>query len=484
MPVTVNLKISAIVFLFFCIFAVAGEPVVNHQDPFKQFLFDSRIIAETNNVRLVIGQIEKDSHNPLIRVDKPWENALNNLYPNVVYDGKFKLWYKCVLVDSNIIEQMIPPFTINNVGWFLCYATSADGISWEKPELDLYGFGSLKKNNVVARDVANVGVFRDSHDPDPARRYKMIYDIGVRLPENMRERFSSDGIHWSEPVHPGGLGTSGDTHSMMFWDEQHGRYVLISRIYLGERLVARAESPDAVHWTKPEVVLRSLPEEGKKRQTYCMPAFPYANIYLGFVMMYNTGSDKSVDCELVWSPDSVKWERILPGTPFIPRGAAGSYDAGCIYAQAGPPILKDGSLWIYYGGSTAVHRGWKRHCLLCLARLRPDGFAGYEPLQSGREGVIITRSLRCVADQLRINANAKGGSLRAEIMDTDGFRLDDCEPINSDVIDGAVKWKNNSRFDTLKGKLIRIKFVLQNARLYTFSGVKLDAGNTAMEKNR
>ncbi|MDD4870240.1 MAG: hypothetical protein PHR77_06735 [Kiritimatiellae bacterium] len=467
-----NCQTLTLVLSGFCVFACADEPVVNHQNPLKQFLFDTRIIAETNNVRLVLGRVEKDSHNPLIKADKPWENALNNLYPNIIYDGQFKLWYKCVLADSNIIARMMPPRTINNVGWFLCYATSADGIMWEKPVLNLHGFDGSKKNNVVARDVANVGVFRDPHDSNPARRYKMIYDIGVRLPDNMREQFSPDGINWSEPLHPEGLGTSGDTHSMMFWDEQYGRYVLISRIYLGERLVARAESLDAVHWTKPEVVLRSLPNEGKNRQTYCMPVFPYANIYLGFVMMYNIGSDKSVDCELVWSPDSVKWERVLAGTPFIPRGPSGSYDAGCIYAQAGPPILKDGYLWIYYGGSTAVHRGWKRNCLPCLVRLRPDGFAGYESQQPHREGSIITKPLYFMADQLRVSADASGGSLRVEIVDINGFSLDDCEPITSDVTDCIVKWKSGKTPGMLKGKLARIKFVLCNARIYTFSGME------------
>ena len=386
-------KILAAALLPLCASSIAEEPTVNLSNPLKHLLLDSRVIAETNHVRLALGTVEKDAHNPLFQADKPWENALNNLYPNIAYDEDqrlFKLWYKCALADSNVIAQMMPPRTINGVGWFLCYATSRDGIAWERPELGLHSFAGSTKNNAVARDVANVGVFKDRHDPDPARRFKMIFDIGVRLPENMRTRVSPDGVHWSEPVHPDGLGTSGDTHSNMFWDEWRKKYVLISRIYLGERLVARAESADFMHWTKPEVVLRSLPHEGKNRQTYCMPAFPYANGYLGFVMMYNVATDKTVDCELVWSPDSVKWERVLPGAPFIPRGPAGSYDAGCIYAQAGDPILKDGMLWIYYGGSTAVHRGWKRHCLPCLARLRVDGFAGYEPREPGQTATILT----------------------------------------------------------------------------------------------
>jgi hypothetical protein len=456
--------------------SLASAAAADLQNPLTHLVLDSRVIAETNGVRLVLGQVEKDARNPLFRADKAWENALNNLYPNVVYDGQerlFKLWYKCVLADSNVIERMMPPRTINNVGWFLCYATSKDGIVWEKPELGLHGFDGSARNNAVARDVANVGVFKDPHDPDPARRYKMIHDIGVRLPENMRVRFSPDGLHWSEPAHPDGLGTSGDTHSNIFWDELRGRYVLISRIYLGERLVARAESADFMHWTKPEVVLRSLPHEGKNRQTYCMPAFRYANGYLGFVMMYNVGGDKTVDCELVWSPDSVTWQRVLPGTPFIPRGPKDSYDGGCIYAQAGPPTIKDGRIWIFYGGSREVHRGWKRHCLPCVAYLRPDRFAGYAPDRAGGCGTVLTQPLRCTGESLRVSADAKGGSLRVAVVGADGFGLDDCAPIAADVTEEAVAWKGGKPWASLNGRTVRLRFELRNVKLFAFSGVKL-----------
>jgi hypothetical protein len=442
------------------------------RDRAKQLVLDNRVIAATNNVRLVLGRVVKEARNPLFRADQPWENALNNLYPNLIYDEEarcFKLWYKCVLADTNVAAKLTPPNLINGVGWLLCYATSPDGIRWEKPELGLHHFGGSTKNNAVARDVANVGVFRDPHDPDPARRYKMIYDVGARLPDNMRTRFSPDGIHWSEPTPPAGLGTVGDTHSNAFWDEWQNRYVLITRLFLGERLVARSESADYRQWTKPVVVLRSTPAEGKQRQTYCLPAFPYANGYIGFVMLYNAGTDRTVDCELAWSADSVNWQRIAPGTPFIPRGPKDSYDAGCIYAQAGVPVVKDGQLWIYYGGSREVHRGWKRHCLPCLARLRLDGFAGYEPVDAAQPGTVLTQPLRCVADDLRVSADVRG-TLRVEVTGIDGYSLADCEPLASDA---PVRWKGGRTLAALKGKTVQLKFQFDNATLFAFSGLAL-----------
>ncbi len=153
-------------------------------------MLDARVIESTENAELVLGAVEKDAANPLFRVDRPWENSLNNLYPNVLYDGEdhlYKLWYKCVLADEDAIAKMGDPSTVHDVGWYLLYATSKDGRNWIKPDLGLFGFDGSKKNNVVARDTPNVGVFKDARsDCEPDRRYKMIYGVGRG---NTRVRF-------------------------------------------------------------------------------------------------------------------------------------------------------------------------------------------------------------------------------------------------------------------------------------------------------
>ena len=84
--------------------------------------------------------------------------------------------------------------------------------------------------------------------------------------------------------------------------------------------MARFESDDFMSWKNNGLVLRSNIDEGRDSQTYCMPVFRYSSIYLGYVMMYNVGRDRSVDCELSWSHDGLQWQRVAPRTPFIPRG--------------------------------------------------------------------------------------------------------------------------------------------------------------------
>jgi len=471
--------------LLLAVAAVAGvraEVVPVRPDSAKVLLLDPRVVASSEGVHLVMGAVVKHPRNPLFRADRPWENSLNNLYPNVCWDegeGRFKLWYKCVLADADAIARMSPPATVHNVGWFLLYATSADGIVWEKPDLGLIPFDGSLRTNIVARDTPNVGVFRDAHDPDPARRYKMIYDVGLG---KMRVRSSADGVHWGEALEPTGFTPyTGDTHNNAFWDERRRQYVLITRFLQGERLVARSESDDFLAWRDTRLVLRSSPAEGRDRQTYCMPTFPYANGYVGLVMLYNAGSDHTVDCELAWSPDSVSWQRVLAGVPLIPRGPAGSCDSACIYAQAGQPVLKDGRLLLFYGGSDVVHRGWKRHCLPCLATLRPDGFAGYAPVAAGGKGVLRTAPLRLVGDVLRVSADAAGGALRVRLLDETGRVLAASLPVTADATDAPLAWPEGNPVAAAAGRGIGLEVELDRAILYAVGGVEVPAREAGRE---
>ncbi len=411
----------------------AGEPHVVAPDLTKLLMLDTRVVEHAANARLVLGSPVKDERNPLLPSEQAWENATNNYYPNVLWDAEervWKLWYKDVLADKEAIAQMDGPSTVHDVGWYLLYATSKDGLAWEKPALGLHRFAGSGANNIVARDCPNVGVFKDARDPDPARRYKMVHDVGLGKP---RVRFSPDGIHWGAAQEVKGFGErQGDTHNNAFFDTRLGKYLWFTKLYLGERLATRLESEDFVNWTSSGLVLRSTLDEGRGHQTYALTVFPYASIWLGYLMMYHVGTDRTVDCELAWSPDSIQWRRVQPGKAFLPLGAKGSYDSGCIYAQAGPPVVQDGELLIYYGGSPTVHLGWKRSASLCLACLREDGFAFFEAEDPAKPGVVTTSPLKPVKRPLRVVADGevateelpeKDGTLRLRLTLQPGAKL-------------------------------------------------------------
>jgi hypothetical protein len=374
---------------------LSAEVVLHRPGRDHLLLLDRRVVASFSGVELAVGKPARDARNPLLSSNQPWENATNNYYPNVAWDAssrRWLLWYKDVLADPEAIAKMDGPSTVHNVGWYLLHATSVDGVTWERPALGLHRFDGGAANNIVARDCPNAGVFLDNDETDPSRRYKMAYDVGLGKP---RVRFSADGVHWGEALEPAGFkATQGDTHNNAFRDPKTGKFLWFTKMYLGERLVSRLESDDFINWRAGGVVLRSSLEEGRSSQTYALTVFPYANGYLGYLMMYHVAGGRRVNCELAWSPDSLHWERVAPGHPLLENGPDGSYDGGCIYAQAGPAVIENGRNVLFYGGSPTVHLGWKRSGALCRATLAEDGFAGYRALGDGAQ--ILTAWLRPV----------------------------------------------------------------------------------------
>ena len=90
----------------------------------------------------------------------------------------------------------------------LCYATSKDGIHWEKPELGIVDFHGSKKNNIVLRGEHGIGVLEDPHETDPQKRYKAIKPFKHRT----QVWFWPDGLNWTEQKALPGL-DDGDTYT-------------------------------------------------------------------------------------------------------------------------------------------------------------------------------------------------------------------------------------------------------------------------------
>ena len=444
----------------------AAKPAVlagaAHAGRTKYLLLDSRNIESTDNARLALGTVTKHPANPLFGEDKPWERRFDNLYANVLYDeaaGLYKCWYSPFIVDHSaqglsLAQRNHTPYRPPpNREMGVCYAVSRDGLQWEKPELNLVELEGSKRNNLLLRGPHGAGVFKDPDDPDPQRRYKMFH-AGDSL------RFSADGLHWGAPLPCPEIHSNGDTHNNLLWVPERIRYVGFVRLRDGkQRTVGRTESADLKQWTKAAEVLRGTAED----QAYSMPVFRDADLCLGLVAVFRTREDR-VHTELAWSPDSITWHRIQPGTPFIDNSPdEGDYDWGCVYA-AESPVLLDDEIRIYYGGSNGRHTGW-RDGFLCLATLRRDGWAGYEPIDRSKSAVVTTRALQSNGQSVRITADvAKGGSLRVTMVDNAGTTLATATAITESVTDGALQWDH-----TTAAAAVRLRFELRGAKVYSFS---------------
>ncbi|MCY3977755.1 MAG: hypothetical protein OXG23_06620 [Chloroflexi bacterium] len=457
-------------------------------------LLDPRAVASSTKAKLKLGAITKQPANPLFseeyfaRPPKPWEARLDNVYPNVIYDdedGLFKCWYKSFIYDglSNrtpLAQRPQQAYGESEREEGLLYATSVDGIYWEKPALGLIDFEGSKANNLVMRRATHGlhagGVLKDARDPDPARRYKFIHrNASAR---SMASCFSPDGLHWSQPIPWREHDAIGDCHNNAIWSPALERYICITRGWAdGIRTVLRSESEDFIHWAKPFEIMRGLDAHD---QIYSMPICLYSDLYIGLPSLFHKGDASAadwdtVDTELAISADSVNWRRICRSQSLIPRGEGeypdGDYDCGCIYAAA--PFVHDDKILIYYGGGNGRHNNW-REGSLNLATLDLDRWAGYAPRATHDAAILETIALQLSGERLTLNAElGRGGWIRYALLDGGGaalagFGFDDCLPVKRGGASCELRWRN-SDIAMLKGRAARVVFNFQRATLYALN---------------
>jgi hypothetical protein len=86
-------------------------------------------------------------------------------------------------------------------------------------------------------------------------------------------------------------------------------------------------------------------------------------------------------------------------------------------------------------------------------------------------GRVLTRPIPVKGD-LFVNAKAKG-EIRVEIRTAlrdeplAGWTAEDCVPFSGDKLDAPIRWGDKSLKD-LKGKLVRLRFQLDDATLFAF----------------
>jgi hypothetical protein len=442
-------------------------------------LLDSRVVARAEGLILKVGKVAKDHRNPLMSADRPWEERLDNVYANVQFDSMeccFKCWYSPFIVDEAVSGTPVSKRAKTSYAnarrlaphreMALCYATSTDGITWLKPKLHLYDFLGSRENNLVLRFAGprldgphGAGVIQDLHDSDLARRYKALFSMDRRL----WVASSPDGLHWSTPDPGIGADLAGDTHNNMVWSPHRQAYVAFSRAWAnGVRQVVRTESSDLRTWSEPKLAIEGIDAQ---HQTYAMLVFPYADMYIGLLMIFDTLSD-CVHCELASSIDTISWNRICPGQPFIENGVNGHCDSGCVYA-AGYPIMQENMVLLYYGSSDKPHSNW-RDSYLCRATMPLDRWAGYAPVSPTKPGTLLTQPLLFTGERLAVNAENSDGTVQVELLGTDGQVLEESTPVRANGTSEQIRWKSGRSLSEYGGRPTRLRFAVDRACIYSF----------------
>ncbi|MBM3802974.1 MAG: hypothetical protein FJW26_11795 [Acidimicrobiia bacterium] len=245
------------------------------------------------------------------------------------------------------------------------------------------------------------------------------------------------------------------------------------------RRIARSESEDFIHWSEPEVVIR--PDELDPPRLYNMNVTMYRGLYLGLLeVFYSWGTRRYPGCpqepetfevQLMFSRDGKRWERLANRPVFLPRGYIGSFDGGMISGAHQPIIEYRDELRIYYTGNLSCHNVGGFTQRIGVARLPRERLVART---AGDElGLLLTKPFRLEGDRLTINADARRGLIKVEATNPEGqplagLAVKDAEEIRGNDFYLPVAWKAGSKLSDYRGQLVRLRFYMQDSRLYSF----------------
>ncbi|MDQ6610276.1 MAG: hypothetical protein M3Y85_10700, partial [Bacteroidota bacterium] len=208
------------------------------------FVDDYRIESMQDVERIVHPGVKSK---PLINPTEPWEGNSVYIYGTVLNNqpagSKYRMWYTSYVSGK----------------YYLCYATSIDGIHWIKPKLGLVDFKGSKQNNIC--NVIGGTLVYDPYDKDTSKRYKLMAFDGSKEKFGYGVHFSNDGLQWKaysgNPVL-----AYGDVSSIAYDKEKQifiattKQRMLLSNTSVtpgkNDRAAFVSVSKDFIKWTAPE----------------------------------------------------------------------------------------------------------------------------------------------------------------------------------------------------------------------------------------
>jgi hypothetical protein len=447
---------------------LASPPAVIPIDLGRQLLVDDFLIEQTT-LKRAFHLTELHAQNPVLKPDKPWEQQggpTAMVFSDGVWfdpqDKLFKMWYMGGYVLST------------------CYASSKDGITWEKPALDVKA-----GTNVVQEDRRDSAtVWLDLEEKDPKRRLKLFIAERHEKGWALAVYFSPDGIHWGERL--AWSSPCGD-RTTVFHNPFRKVWVYSLRsdapgMGRSRRYREHADALAGATWRPEEAPLwvgadkNDPPRDDLKvtPQLYNLDAVAYESLLLGlFTIWPGQPSDRAKPnyiC-LGFSRDGFHWHR-PDHRPFIGVSEKhGDWNWGNVQSAGGGCLVVGDKLYFYFSARAGVKGSATSGVSTTgLATLRRDGFASMDAAEA--EGTLTTRPVSSRGKRLFVNADV-AGELQVEVLDRDGqvvapFSRANCEPVRGDKTLLPVRWKGATDLSALAGKPVRFRFHLRNGRLFAF----------------
>ncbi len=463
-----------------------APPKVIPIDIGRQLFVDDFLIEQTDLER-TFHQPTHHRGNPVLTTDKPWELEADIPGAGPFSDGVFfdpaerlfKMWYMAPLLRGT------------------CYATSLDGIHWQKPALDV-----VPGSNVVlspppgwsGRFRDSCTIWLDSAATDPARRYLMFSMIQMSGSGwHMCLSGSRDGIHWSErmAVSERPLGD----RTTVFYNPFRRKWIFSVRV--GDPDVGRARA--YLEHDDPVAAVKQLPRgtvpwtcadrldprhpnpefDAIAPQLYNLDATPYESVVLGLFSIWQGPPNevcaqrriqKRNEILLGFSRDGFHWHRPDRRRFIGVNETEGAWNWGNVQSVGGGCLVVGDRLYFYFSGRSRSDKFWDASIRTGLAVLRRDGFAS---MGTKRKGTLTTRPLRFGGRHLWVNTDAAGGEVRVEVLDSNGrviqpFTLEDCLSIERDATQAKVAWRGGDDLSAVAGQPVRFRFHATCAELYAF----------------
>jgi hypothetical protein len=412
----------------------------------------------------------------------------------------FKMWYLCEPDNRDYFDDA-------NV---TCYATSKDGIHWDKPLVGTLKAKNGKPHNAVTA-VNLASVLKDQRDPDPRRRYKMI---GFQVKPYGYFTFASpDGLHWSQvskdPIAPEGDVITG------YWDERLRRYVAFPKLRhtvggIARRCFATITRADFTTWTRPQITfapdarddagslrrieevrpLLDVPDNPKLVRTefYGIGAYATESCTVAFPWVFTISNNARYgnhegpgELQLAASRDLLHWARPFR-TPCVPRGKLGEWDCG-FFTTPSQAIRVGDEVRLYYGAANYTHgtpclyraagTGRKSQYTgsLGLATWKLDRFVSVDGPADG--GTLTTVPVKFRGKRLEINAVTRpGGQVVVEFLGAAGRPHAGWEPslaFTGDALRHVVQFARGPDVAALAGTPVTLRFHLKQAQLFSFA---------------
>jgi len=462
------------------------------------FPFDQHSFPFTFGLRL---HMEGDSHTPHPIVVLPGpsgapDDARTRFYGTVIPMGdELRMWY----LGSGHLD--------GDFFCRICYATSRDGVHWERPNLGLVSYNGNRDNNLIdlpgiEGSIASFAVLHDPTEADPQRRFKMTIQCKYYR-GRLSVAYSPDGLRWTQsPNNPCGVNIEMSgliRHKGCYYVNGHGSFQ-----YGMKRNLITYASYDFENWTFasclgfrrdriPHRTIAQIDDAGNSGEQVHLGAglWDRGTVILAAYDIWHghPSGDRTLltmDIGLLISHDALHFEEPIPDFKLVraiePAGGEGASkpEEGLPPLRRGPALSRGQGMCNWGEETLFWYEGWVDGGIR-LARWPQDrlGFMrAFNPRELGWQGGpaywhetarhLITCPISLGATDAQVFLNVGGlsehSTVTVEVQNEKfqplpGYEVQDCAALRESGLRVPVRWKGRDGVRVGDGPIrLRVNF--------------------------